>query len=559
MKLTRRNPATVLSRLYGLCVTVVLAVSCSPLLALDAEEVLVVANKTSDDSRALAEHYAAVRGIPAENVLLLETTRNYLVARKDFDAQIRRPIARYLVESRLAGRVRCLCLMWGIPVRVGPAAPEGKVAEVMQFYRSIYTKTQYRLASDYEMLGTVGRKFPAPQTEGLAPVGKLFEGPVRMPPPPLPSWKKLRGDINQLFKIKSKEAAELRDPRQRRIAQRQLMALKLDVAGLNGLLGYIDSAHPDSAPDKTDLLRRRKQAQADLKALCQAKGTKENVRSRMGLLELIDGVYKVAEDSQKMLQQLKQSDAAVDSELALLWWSNYPLVRHMTNFLNWRVRDELAGKKIPPTLMTARIDGPTPAEARRIIDDSVAAERKGLDGTFYIDAGGKIPAYDAHLTALDKLLREKTSMKVVLDKDRTLFAAGDCPDAALYVGWYSLRKYVPAFQWNPGAVGWHIASFEAMHLRDPDSDEWCVKMLQNGVAGTVGPVDEPYLTAFPPPDEFFPLLLTGKYTLAECYWRTTPTTSWRLTLIGDPLYRPFAANPQLAVEDLPSGLAPTPD
>ena len=81
-------------------------------------------------------------------------------------------------------------------------------------------------------------------------------------------------------------------------------------------------------------------------------------------------------------------------------------------------------------------------------------------------------------------------------------------------------------------------------------------MIQNGVVATVAGVDEPYLGAFPLPEEFFPLLMTGKYTLAECYWRTTPMSSWRLTLIGNPLYNPYHANPPLRLSDLPKGLAP---
>jgi uncharacterized protein (TIGR03790 family) len=126
----------------------------------------------------------------------------------------------------------------------------------------------------------------------------------------------------------------------------------------------------------------------------------------------------------------------------------------------------------------------------------------------------------------------------------------------LYVGWYSLKKYVPAFTWKQGAVGWHIASYEAMHLRDPKSDEWCGKMIQAGVAATIGAVNEPYLGAFPIPQEFFGLLMTGKFTLAECYWRTIPAASWRMTLIGDPLYNPFANDPLLSADLLPKELMP---
>ena len=81
-------------------------------------------------------------------------------------------------------------------------------------------------------------------------------------------------------------------------------------------------------------------------------------------------------------------------------------------------------------------------------------------------------------------------------------------------------------------------------------------MIQNGVSATVGAVNEPLLGAFPLPDEFFPLLLTGKYTVAECYWRTVPMASWRLTLICDPLYNPFKNNPRVDAAKLPPGLAP---
>ena len=144
----------------------------------------------------------------------------------------------------------------------------------------------------------------------------------------------------------------------------------------------------------------------------------------------------------------------------------------------------------------------------------------------------------------------------MLDEVPNVFGPGTCPQAALYVGWYSLQQYVPAFEWQAGAVGWHIASLEAVDLRNPASEQWCVKMIQGGVAATLGAVSEPYLHAFPLPEEFFPLLLTGKWTVAECYWRTVPTISWQVILLADPLYNPFKKNPQVQEYRLAGGLAP---
>ena len=64
-------------------------------------------------------------------------------------------------------------------------------------------------------------------------------------------------------------------------------------------------------------------------------------------------------------------------------------------------------------------------------------------------------------------------------------------------------------------------------------------MLEKGIAATIGPVAEPYVQAFPVPEVFFSAILKGDLTLAECYALANPFLSWRMVLIGDPLYRPF--------------------
>ena len=362
-------------------------------LPLTARQVLIVANRASPESVDMARHYSDVRHVPPQQVVMLETGTGYHCTRAEYETQIAEPIRRFLVERKRAGRIRCLVLMWGVPVKIGCQ--------------------------------------PRPDASTNAP------------PPEYP-------------------------------------------------------------------------------------------------------------------------DAAVDNELALLWHGHYDLALRQPNPLFWEARPAAqppdlrlpAGVAWPAALMAARIDGPTAADARRLIDDAAAVEKKGLTGTVYLDAGGLYPAYDRHFRKLAELLRAKTKLKVVLDEKRTLFPPGSCPDTALYAGWYQLCTYVPAFTWNRGSVGWHIASFEAANLRDPNTKEWCAKMIQNGAGAVFGPVSEPQLDAFPLPEEFMPLLLTGRYTIAECYWRTLPHASWQMTLIGDPLYNPYRRNPQLRQEDLTPGLAP---
>lgn len=258
-----------------------------------------------------------------------------------------------------------------------------------------------------------------------------------------------------------------------------------------------------------------------------------------------------------------ESTAAVDSELMLLWWPKYELHRWQPNPLYWQTSDD-ERKKAERTLMTCRLDGPSADIAKRLVDDALAAEANGLKGKAYFDARGqkydaKSPRQWAGYEGYDESFREaaelmrKAGFDVTLDDKGEVFAKDACPDAALYAGWYSHANFVDSFTFPTGAVAWHLASSEATTLRKADSKVWCPNLLKKGVAVTLGPVGEPYTVAFPKAGEFFGFLATGNYTVVECYARTTVITSWMMTLVGDPLYNPFAKEPKLKDEDvLPS-------
>ncbi|HEX9022298.1 MAG TPA: TIGR03790 family protein [Geobacteraceae bacterium] len=252
----------------------------------------------------------------------------------------------------------------------------------------------------------------------------------------------------------------------------------------------------------------------------------------------------------EQIRKLSRADsgASVDSELALVLEKDHPLEGWLANryFLGFR------GKKIEgmpqKVLMVSRLDGPTPAVVRRMIDDSIEAERRGLAGKAYFDARWPVKekkepsayeTYDRAIHNAARIVEKSGKMPAVLDEREALFQPGEAPNAALYCGWYSLGKYVDAFTWARGAVGYHIASAECTTLKRPNSTVWCKMMLEKGVAATLGPVAEPYLQAFPPPDLFSACIIDGRFPLAECYNVSNPFWSWQMVLIGDPLYRPF--------------------
>jgi uncharacterized protein (TIGR03790 family) len=244
----------------------------------------------------------------------------------------------------------------------------------------------------------------------------------------------------------------------------------------------------------------------------------------------------------------KTKSASLDSELALIFEEKYDLSGWQPNPFYVGYHNKYEAKR-DYVLMVSRLDGPDTETVKRIIDDSIAAENTGLTGNAYFDArwpentskkelsGYKL--YDNSIYNAADLIKKSELMPVKINTENELFKEGECPDAALYCGWYSLRKYVGAFTWKRGSVGYHIASGECTTLKNPGSRVWCKRMLEQGIAATVGPVREPYVQAFPLPELFFRFLTDGYWTLAESYALSQPFWSWQMVLIGDPLYRPF--------------------
>jgi uncharacterized protein (TIGR03790 family) len=262
------------------------------------------------------------------------------------------------------------------------------------------------------------------------------------------------------------------------------------------------------------------------------------------------------ENLQLELGQLSGADtlAAVDSELALLLVPDYPLAGWQPNpaFLMNRGRRY---NYLAQVLMVSRLDAQTSALAEGLIRTAIEVEKTGLSGKIYLDARGMTNKnayglYDEDIRRAARIL-ERGSMQVVLDNRPGLFRPGEAPSAALYCGWYSHRYYVDAFEWSKGAVGYHMASSEAVSLHNPQAKFWVKSMIEKGVIASIGPVAEPYLNAFPLPSLFFPLLMSGKYTLVEVFALTNPYLSWRMILVGDPLYNPFKNKPAFDLENPP--------
>lgn len=255
-------------------------------------------------------------------------------------------------------------------------------------------------------------------------------------------------------------------------------------------------------------------------------------------------------DSLQLDPAMMTNAAAVDSELALLPIFGLPKGGFVPNIFfdirgtnRHRPGSELA-KRI---ILVTRLDGPTPEMVRRMIDDTIYAEKNRLAGLAVIDCRG-IRDAKSNMIAGDVWLRNASGMLAldgwtlkVDEKPDVLPATDPCNQVAIYLGWYNDTAVgpwiTPPDRFVRGAIAYHLHSFSAGTVRSM-KDRWVGPLIAHGADATMGTVYEPYLGLTPREDVFVRHLLDGNY-FAEAAYASIPGLSWMVTIVGDPLYRPF--------------------
>jgi len=102
-----------------------LLVCCSAGLALEPDEILVIANSDVRASVRIAKYYCAKRGVPAGNILALPlgADLNDTIIRDDYEKQLAEPICKELFSREFAAEIKCLLTTYGVPIKVGRRGP----------------------------------------------------------------------------------------------------------------------------------------------------------------------------------------------------------------------------------------------------------------------------------------------------------------------------------------------------------------------------------------------------------------------------------------------------
>lgn len=269
---------------------------------------------------------------------------------------------------------------------------------------------------------------------------------------------------------------------------------------------------------------------------------------------LIRGMPLRISRTQENAPAAREDEASVDSELAALGLGMNVTAGALPNpFFNKSVRFH-EDKEAEGMLLVARLDAPKSETVKRMIDDSLAAESKGLLGRAVVDLALRSGGYKEGEEWLRRCIQtyRQAGIPTYVDRSRELIPEHwPLPDTALYFGWYGAEVQgpfkAPDFRFVPGAVACHLHSFSARTLRD-GGQAWAAPLLERGAAATLGNVWEPYLSYTSHFHLINARLLEGR-PLAEAVWGATPGLSWMNVVVGDPLYRPFAHR-TLPAEDM---------
>lgn len=509
------------------------------------EQVGIVANKNSEESIAIAKHYSEARGIPASQIFLLDLPMEETISRKLYEKDIVESLRSKIANQRFGGRIRILTLLYGVPLRVQAPEPDEIDKYRLSYAERQKESAQNALLSLYQEAESIAQE----KDHSVAPLpkgtGKEFLEQVNA---------SLRRAAQRLNSMEEKEVGDR--------AKQKLAKLVSSFGGPSALTANLKGATDDAQQRLNAQTRELRSEIASAKTLIVELRRTPNEKNIARTYELTrkyfgEGGALALAESERDVRSYTSADASVDSELALLWWdrTSYQVNARLPN--PYYYQSLLNTQAFPPlpVMLVSRLDGPSASGVIKQIDSTLQAEKEGLRGTIYIDAKGEeldrkreLSVWDQKLRDTAWMLRRLTDYRVTLDNYPSLLK--EAPSTAIYAGWYQLRNYHDAFSFSPGSIGYHIASEEAVSIRNPDEKGWCKNMLQRGIGVTVGAIAEPYLDSFPDPRNFYGLLLTGKYSLVEAYALSSKYISWRMVLFGDPLYNPFKGVYEVPVKEI---------
>ncbi len=484
------------------------------------DEIIILANTNNPGSLEIADYYARVRKVPQKNIVQVNVPDNFNVDRKIFNESIVEPLKLKIKENPYLQKSKIIVTTYGIPLKIDEIQTPENILEIQQIIKGEGERLHAKLNDEISALNKIRSHL------------KKDHKPIELNSQI--DFSRIQQELQNIYELASQNDPDSNEVSSIKKISVNLFGSLLLSKGINKQatdeLSYIKSLYTKISEE---LSSTKKVNSKDIKILLEKS---ENLKG------IIGAIIETKIITDRILS--KESSASIDSELSLLWSlpDGSPISSRIPNPLF--IGNAREDNQQYPMFLVSRLDGSTPDVVKQNILHAVLVEKKGFnDSKFLIDSRGisfdqrdELADWDRKLVTLAKM---DFGNKIDIEFDGNPQLAGKMKNISLYVGWYQLRNYEDSYTFPKGAIGYHIASEEAVNIHDVNEKGWCKNLLDRGVVATIGAVEEPYLDSFPDPLYFFPLLATGKYNLIESYYLSTKYISWRQVLFGDPLYSPF--------------------
>jgi uncharacterized protein (TIGR03790 family) len=453
---------------------------------LTAEQVVVVAAAKNPDSRAVAEAYCEFRKFSVDRILEVEFPTGVTLARSLWEDEIRGQIAARMRALDPEEKITNVVVAYGTPLAVAAWEDDRELKQWEAYYQKSMDDGIRRLNTALKVLGQLGGQEPA-----------SVQLPINL--------VDLRAIFQQQIELAQKGNSG-KPAEEQPVANAQLQNQVQAVAGLfpfmNSLQQQVQAGEGEALANmqqQLQYLRGRSEALTQtIQYLEKMPASFERDATMIALLEQGGGLLDVLTWLQRQMDlvQMNDSMASLDSELALIFWGEYRRIGAVPNFLNPAFEGSPL-RNAYRTLRVSRIDGPTAEVAKQLIERTRAAEAlTELQGKAYLDLRGiqssdpLLQQTENWLRAVGEQLKSVSGIQVEVESSAKLFQSGQCPDTLIYLGWYSLGKYIDCCTFKPGAVAYHLVPGDALRLRDAEQQGWCRSFLEAGATRVVGSVGE---------------------------------------------------------------------
>ncbi|MCA8914505.1 MAG: TIGR03790 family protein [Planctomycetes bacterium] len=124
----------------------------APLLAIDASNVLIVANEKAEGSVDIANYYSEMRGVPADQILKISASENEEITRDEFNKDIWGPVQKYVLAH---DNILVIVPTRGVPLKVKQLATGPKEAFKGRDFASVDGELALVRFGDYDIDGIV--------------------------------------------------------------------------------------------------------------------------------------------------------------------------------------------------------------------------------------------------------------------------------------------------------------------------------------------------------------------------------------------------------------------